>query len=612
MEEFEKEIKICFLDEASQSIADVEQCFLELENDPQDKENLNKIFRLAHNLKGSSKAVGFDQFGTFTHEFETFILKIKNGELPASKEVISLLLKANDFVSYMIDGLKAQLDAAFDIDALINEMKGFSTANSTQAEATISIEQVEEVLAENPVEESPIAGITESITSPSVEISFAQETVTNSVELVAPNSSSPTLTKSNHKETQEASKKGDQNNSKTVTDESIRVSLSKVEMLLNFVGEMVILQSVLREQLTEESSMLMRKTVHQMGKAGKEIQDLSMSLRMVPVKSTFQKMQRIVRDTANLLSKEVKIQLVGEDTELDKTVLERISDPLVHLVRNSVDHGIESSDVRVNRGKPASGTVILKSYHQSGKLVIEVTDDGGGLDADRLKKKAIEKKILKPDANLSEAEAFQLIFAPGFSTKEQVSEVSGRGVGMDVVRTNITELGGEIQIFSELGKGTTFKIVLPLTLAIIEAMVVRCGKEKFVMPLNHVFETLQPKPAMLQSSHNMGDILLLRGENLPLYRLADFFNLKSDTNATNMIAMVIRSGNKPFALLVDDILGQYQVVVKQMGRELQNYVGVSGSTILGDGRPCLILEPADLLKRKMTVHTPLYVGGVAA
>lgn len=394
---------------------------------------------------------------------------------------------------------------------------------------------------------------------------------------------------------------------KNGVDESIRVSLSKVEALINFVGEMVILQSVMHEQLSEQSSLLMRKTVHQMGKVGKEIQDLSMGLRMIPVKSTFQKMQRIVRDTAQLLGKDVGIQLVGEETELDKTVLEKINDPLVHLVRNSVDHGIEPASLRVQRGKPAKGQVVLKSYHQSGKLVIEVKDDGGGLNAEVLRKKAIEKGILKPGTELSEADAYQLIFAPGFSTKEQVSEVSGRGVGMDVVRTNIKELGGEIIIQSELSKGTTFKIILPLTLAIIDSMVVCYGKNRFVMPLNHVFETLNPKESMLQQTTNIGDILLLRGENLPLYRLGDFFGLKSQSNATDMIAMVIRTGDKPFAVLVDDILGQYQVVVKQLGRELQNMVGVSGSTILGDGRPCLIIEPTDLLKRKTIIHTPLKI-----
>lgn len=637
MDDFERELKIGFLEEASQAVSDVEQCFLALETDPNNTENLNKIFRLAHNLKGSSKAVGFDQFGAFTHEFETFILKIKNGVLPASPSVINLLLRSNDFILNMIEGLKENLDAQFNTEALLNELTNFQESDSEKP-ATSASETDDQVHADDTSSSLDLSSSEDEVTNwdlvqeinQNLEKSDSLKSLSSVIELVRdtsikemdiPQSSeSPIVSvvsqiSSISKESPNANATNSASSgsiAKATVDESIRVSLSKVEALLNFVGEMVILQSVLREQLTDQSPMLMRRTVHQMGKVGKEIQDLSMSLRMVPVKTTFQKMQRIVRDTAQVLGKDVGIQLVGEETEIDKTVLERINDPLVHLVRNSVDHGIESADQRLACGKPAKGQVILKSYHQSGKLVIEVTDDGGGLNAEKLKRKALEKGIIKPGVTLTEMESYQLIFAPGFSTKDQVSEVSGRGVGMDVVRTNIKELGGEIQIFSELGKGTTFRIDLPLTLAIIDAMVVCYGKDRFVMPLNHVFETLQPKQEMLQSTTNMGNVLLLRGENLPLYRLGDFFNLKSESSATNMIAMVVRTAAKPFALLVDDIIGQYQVVVKQLGKELQSFVGVSGSTILGDGRPCLILEPVDLIKRKQSLQTPLNNGGKAA
>lgn len=630
MEDFERELKVGFLDEAAQSVADVEQCFLSLETDPNNADNLNKIFRLAHNLKGSSKAVGFDQFGAFTHEFETFILKVKNGELPATPSVVNLLLRANDFVSHMIEGLKNNLEAQFGTEELLNELRNFEhvQASSHQNDSVESVmdspepqesadagtsddtnwELLREMNEKTLVPEAPPMFELPQADPPSVEAEAQSQPAPMAEPLPVASAApvAPPVVASNAPAGQSGGA------GKSVTDESIRVSLSKVETLINFVGEMVILQSVMREQLTEQSSMLMRKTVHQMGKVGKEIQDLSMGLRMVPVKSTFQKMQRIVRDTAQVLGKEVGIQLVGEETELDKTVLEKINDPLVHLVRNSVDHGIEAASLRQERGKPARGSVVLKSYHQSGKLIIEVIDDGGGLDAEKLKKKAIEKGVLKPGAQISEGEAYQLIFAPGFSTKDQVSEVSGRGVGMDVVRTNIKELGGEITIQSELGKGTTFRISLPLTLAIIDAMVLRYGKEKFVMPLGHVFETLQPRKEMLQETTNMGNVLLLRGENLPLYRLGDFFNIKSTTPANQMIAMVVRTAGKPFGILVDDILGQYQVVVKQLGPELQGFVGVSGSTILGDGRPCLILEPIDLIKRKLVLHTPLHLEGKAA
>lgn len=577
MDDFERELKVSFLDEASTAITDTEQCFLALEANPEDAENLNKIFRLAHNLKGSSKAVGFDEFGAFTHEFESFILKVKNGQLKASAKVVSLLLELNDHVLHMIEGLKKDLDAKFDSADLFARMTSFSEDDAAPAIEEPVVEEAQpEVQVEQHIETVAVAAETPAlhVVPAPIEVKPA-----------------PPVAKAAPTKAQNGA-----------IDESIRVSINKVEALLNFVGEMVILQSVLTEQATKSGSELLRKTVQQIGKVSKEIQDISMSLRMLPVKPTFQKMQRIVRDTAQALNKEVNLTLIGEETELDKTVLEKINDPLVHLIRNSVDHGIENKELRLSRGKPAKGQVRLCAYHSSGKLVIEVADDGGGLDPEKLKKKATEKGILRPGATLGDKEAFDLIFAPGFSTKEQVTDVSGRGVGMDVVRTNITELGGEISISSELGKGTTFKVVLPLTLAIIESMVVTYSDRRFVIPLGSVHETLQANDKQIQNTTGLGDILMLRGENMPLFRLGDFFAIKSNTPANQMIAMVFRTGPKPFALLVDDIIGQYQVVTKQLSPDLGVIKGVSASTILGDGKPALILEPQDLLQRKL-VHS---------
>lgn len=593
MDDFEKELKVGFLEEAVQLLADAEQCFLALESNPQNMDNLNKIFRVAHNLKGSSKAVGFDKMGALTHEFETFILKVKNGEMQPTPAVVSLLLRCNDFITQMVDGLRADLAAVFDIEPLLKELTSpveSPTENSvgspveSQVEAPPEAEQsapsmeMLESSTPEPMEETPVA-LAMTVVSETV----APAPVTAPVLAAAEPALTPTST------------------SKAASvDESIRVSLSKVEALLNSVGEMVILQSVLQEQLRFSESAILRKTQHQLGKVSKEIQDLSMSLRMVPIKPTFQKMQRIVRDTALALQKDVAIKVVGEETELDKTVLEKINDPLVHLIRNSVDHGIESGDVRATSGKPAQGLVTLSAFQKSGKLVLEVADDGGGLNAEKLKKKAIEKGLIKPGAVLSESDAYDLIFAPGFSTKEAVSDVSGRGVGMDVVKTNIQELSGEIHIRSAVGKGTTFQIVLPLTLAIIEGMTVVFGPDKYVLPFGHVHETLRPVKSDLQFNSSLGLTLMLRGENVPIFRLGDFFGKKSHLPVFQMIAIVIRSGPKPFALFVDDILGQTQVVVKPLGPEMKGFVGVGGSTILGDGKPALILEPLDLIKRKMS------------
>lgn len=624
MDDFELELKQGFLEEASQGIADVEQCFLDLELDPSNIETINKIFRLAHNLKGSSRAVGFDHMGEFTHAFESFILKIKNQEMLVSPSVINMLLKANDHLKLMVDEYTQNLNAQIDSSSLIADLFNFSPEAIDNPNA-LDPEDTHDAL-ETPIQEG------------SFEISMSSEAdhqskETNTIEQSKPatdpieNSQAKELVElpsvESNSISQEATKKLDAAAENTppekaaiagnngppvaVQDQSIRVSLSKVEQLINFVGEMVILQSVLKEQLAHIDSALIRRSVGQLGKVGKEIQDISMGLRMVPVKPTFQKMQRIVRDTAKALGKDIVIDLIGEDTELDKTVLERITDPLVHLVRNAADHGVETPELRKQSGKPEKGNIRLSAFHKSGRLIIEIQDDGAGLNAERLRQKAIEKKIIKLDQKMSEPECYQLIFAPGFSTKDQVTDISGRGVGMDVVRTNISDIGGEISIDSSLGRGTTFTISLPLTLAIIDAMIVSYSNQRFVIPVNHVYETVRLEQKVVTQTTELGDILTLRDEPMPVFRLGDFFGLTvTPGKSTDLIAMVNRSSSKPFALVVDDILGQSQVVIKQLTPELSTIKGVSGVTILGDGRPAFIVEPTEIIKRKLNKNKPLF------
>jgi two-component system chemotaxis sensor kinase CheA len=628
MDDFEKELKVGFLEEASQLLSDAEQCFLVLESNPGDIPTLDKIFRIAHNLKGSSKAVGFDDIGVFTHRWESYLLKLKNGETEVNGAVISLLLLCNDHVRMMVDALRLDLEARTDSTELLAQLDSMISGSAQLESATqASVPAAEESspafdTIENLLSESTDADLTDEIhggfegepppskeelellklvndslddlPNPALEVTKEEESLvipdpepTNQVvqqmpapvlELKRPDAPKPVAA--------------------VPQDESIRVSLSRLEKLINSVGELVILQTVLREQSMSGGSHLLRKTIHQMGKVTKEVQDISMSLRMVPLRQTFQKMQRIVRDTSNMLDKRVALSTQGDDTELDKTVLENISDPLVHLIRNACDHGIERPEARVKAGKSEIGNVILNAYHQSGKLVIEVKDDGGGIDGDRLVQKAIEKGILKPNAKLSREDAIHLIFHPGFSTKAQVTEVSGRGVGMDVVKTNIEALQGEVLVETELGKGTTFKVILPLTLAIIDGMVVKNGKSRFVVPLSHVHETLRPTGNDIHVSTGMGEMLLLRGENLPLFRLSRLLGQKKaeESAAREQIAMVIRYASRPFAVMVDDILGQQQVVIKEVGPEIRSLRWMSGSAILGDGKPAIILEMNELVK----------------
>jgi len=568
MDDFEKELKVGFLEEASQLLADTEQCFLVLESDPSNAETINKIFRLAHSLKGSAKAVGFDDLGSFTHEFESLLLKIKNGEMFITTEIVSLLLRCNDHTGYILGELKADMNARVDSQALMAEIGSYIRGEIPQT----------------PVELPAQFGVFEEakdIVLQSLALPLAQTTSTPA--------STPTPTPTTTSTPTPAS-------TPASTDESIRVSLGRLETLLNFVGEMVILQTVMREQLSNSDNHLLRKTCHQLGKVTKEVQDLSMSLRMVPVRQTFQKMQRIVRDTATLLNKKVNLVLEGEDTELDKTVLEKLGDPLVHMIRNAVDHGIENPEQRLAKGKSEVGTVRLSASHQSGKLVIEIRDDGGGIDGQRLLRKAIEKGILKPGTQMTERDSVNLIFAAGFSTKEQVTEVSGRGVGMDVVKSNIDAIKGEVFVETVLGQGSIFKIILPLTLAIIDGMVVSIGEERYVIPLAHVHESYKPLLKDVQQNVGLGETLLLRGENLPLFKLSHLLGRKKgNAQSTDGIAIVVRTQNKAFSVVVDDIIGSQQVVIKKLGSEMSNIKGFSGSAILGDGRPSLILELNELI-----------------
>jgi two-component system chemotaxis sensor kinase CheA len=557
LDDFDKEIKVGFLDEAEQALVDAEKNFLELESNSTDLEPVDRIFRLAHNLKGGSRAVGFDQMGLFTHEFESLLLKIKKKELAVTSAAVSLLLRCTDHLRAWISELRKDLGAQFDSQELLAQIQ---RAKNLQAEV---IQQ--EIRSENKKSETE-----------------------NSVGIIAEAVEAIPVQKTKKSQTVQSS-----------ADESIRVPISKLEKLINFVGEMVIIQSVLREQSNHQMDLGIKNSVRQMNKVSKEIQDLSMGLRMLPIKPTFQKMQRIVRDTAQALGKNIELILVGEETELDKTILEKIGDPLVHLIRNSVDHGVELPEKRIAAGKKPQGRVTLSAQQESGRLHIKVEDDGGGIHPDKIRAKAIEKGLIKESTILSDEEVIQLIFAPGFSTKELVTDVSGRGVGMDVVKTNIQELSGDISIENKVHQGTCFNIYLPLTLAIIEGMVVEASKQRFVIPLEVVAETIKLTPDKLLTTSAGGDFFLLRNEQMPIFRLNALLGSREASLHPNSIVLVVRDLNQTFAILVDDILGQFQIVTKPLSQDLEHIPGVNGTTILGDGKPALILDPIEMVKRDL-------------
>ena len=614
MDELEVELKTCFLDEAAQLLEEIEQSFLTLESDPQNASVLEKIFRLAHNLKGSSKAVGFNELGMFTHEFESYMLKLKRGELPVTPDSVSLLLACNDHIQKWIAAFRTDLSATVDSTALLERIQNASLApTSAQApadatalsEATPVQADLEPILADEFADMKAAVAELEQLVPMQVDSAERQTPASTAEVPIAPVSThSPPIQPQSLAQAPQTPSLSQAPEAKAPTaaaptDESIRVSLKRVESLVNTIGELVVLQGVLREQSLHQDLSLLRKTIHQLGKITKEAQDVSMSLRMVPMKPLFQKLQRIVRDTSGALSKKVRYVTEGDESELDKTVLEQLGDPLVHLVRNALDHGIEGPEARMASGKSAEGTLTLRAFHQSGRFVIEIQDDGAGINPDRLMKKAQEKGILKPGATLSKDEAIRLIFHPGFSTKTEVTEVSGRGVGMDVVRTNIEALQGDISIETEVGRGTRFTIKLPLTLAIVDGMVVTSGEQRYIIPLSHVRESVRTSDHPIQKSTSLGEVLLVRGENLPLYRLNKLLGNKRKTQEdSERIAGIIESSIGCFAAAVDDVLSQQQIVIKKLGAEMNKVKGYSGSAILGDGKPALILELSDFVQTR--------------
>lgn len=550
MENFaeDSEFKKCFLDEALELLRSTEQCFLSLEKQPNNNENLNTIFRLAHNLKGSSCAVGFQDLAEFTHKLESLLVELKEDRIQVSGSVVDLLLRSNDYLLDVIEKLQVNYEVEYKnpelLEELIEIIKNDDEAKSQIRESNSS---------------SSVVGLT-------VDAAPAQS------------------------------------GNIDVKEDNIRVSLTRINDLINNAGELVIYQSVLQQQfLTPGISIppMMRATLAAMKKIIQNSRDLSMGLRMLPIKQTFKKMQRIVRDTSKALEKEVELHLSGEETEVDKTVLEKIGDPLVHLIRNAVDHGLESNETRIAAGKSKKGNVYLSAFHRAGHIVIEIRDDGKGLDAEKLIQIAKSKGIIPAGLQLSKEQAYQLIFAPGFSTKAEVTDISGRGVGMDVVKTNISNLQGQIEIETELEKGSCFRILLPLTLAIVDGIVIRLDKEKYIIPLSQVNEFFKPKPSDLNYICERTEILTIRDETLPTFRLEQLLKTKSSSkrNAADLTALVTRDSSiGSFAIFVDEVIAQQQIVIKPLGEELKGRCGLMGSAILGDGKPALILDLLEMIK----------------
>jgi two-component system chemotaxis sensor kinase CheA len=382
---------------------------------------------------------------------------------------------------------------------------------------------------------------------------------------------------------------------------SIRVSIEKIDELLNSVGELVITQSVLSQlaaPLEGHDAEEFRNALGQLERHMRSLQESVMRVRMLPISVVFNRFPRLVRDLGQRLGKKIELRLTGEGTELDKTVLEKIGDPLVHLVRNAIDHGIESPEARLAAGKSAHGVIELSAYHKGGNVVVEVRDDGGGLKREKILAKARERGLVGADEELSEERVFNLIFAPGFSTADVVSDVSGRGVGMDVVKRNILELGGHVQIHSTAGKGSMVRIRLPLTLAILDGQLARVGSEVYVVPIVSIVETIQVRQEQVSSIAARAEVFRLRDDYLPIVRLYDLFGVEPQyTELLDGLLMIVEADGKRIGLFVDELMSQQQVVIKSLETNFRPVTGLAGATMLGDGRVALILDIPGVIAR---------------
>ncbi|HFT7170041.1 TPA: chemotaxis protein CheA [Enterobacter hormaechei] len=644
-----------FFDEADELLADMEQHLLDLVPEAPDSEQLNAIFRAAHSIKGGAGTFGFTILQETTHLMENLLDEARRGEMQLNTDIINLFLETKDIMQEQLDAYKssAEPDAA-SFEYICNALRQLALEAKGEASAPVvpaaklsvvdaaarpdsapdapagKLRVVLSRLKENEVnlleeelgnlatlsnvvkgKDSLAATLDGGIGQDDIvavlcfvieadQIAF--ETEAAAVEVPAPAEIAPAVVaaspalKAVPKETA-APARGEKPAARSSESTSIRVAVEKVDQLINLVGELVITQSMLAQRSNELDPVTHGDLITSMGQLQRNARDLQesvMSIRMMPMEYVFSRFPRLVRDLASKLNKQIELTLMGSSTELDKSLIERIIDPLTHLVRNSLDHGIELPENRVAAGKSPVGNLVLSAEHQGGNICIEVTDDGAGLNRERILAKAISQGMAVNE-NMTDEEVGMLIFAPGFSTAEQVTDVSGCGVGMDVVKRNIQEMGGHVEIQSKQGAGTTIRILLPLTLAILDGMSVKVADEVFILPLNAVMESLQPREEDLHPLAGGERVLEVRGEYLPLVELWKVFEVDgAKTEATQGIVVILQSAGRRYALLVDQLIGQHQVVVKNLESNYRKVPGISAATILGDGSVALIVDVSAL------------------
>ncbi len=687
--------------EAEEHLQAIEEAILDIEDNPDDKDGLNRLFRAVHTIKGSGSMFGFDDIAAFAHHVETVLDHVREGRIPVTRQLIDLILMARDRIKVMLDASEddsgPNIDTSTEADAkiiaalqkllpepvdeisntdadatpqlpdhdeaqndetvfhirfnphadimaygmdptlLLNELRDLGECHVVAH--TDAIPALDELEAEKccfswdihlkthadinavkdvfifvedksliSIQETPdtffqsdevrLSPLSSDVDKSDAILQKPDEALDNRHKIGELLVASGTLSQEELDSALNEQKFLHKRKPTTIAD-SIRVSSAKLDKLVNLVGELVITQARLTQIAGASDAGTPDKTdladpVEMLELLTNELRDCALDMRMMPIGTIFGKFRRMIRDLATELGKEVELITEGAETELDKTIIERLSDPLLHLIRNSIDHGIDAPEEREKSGKPRKGTIRLSAAHLGTKVVITISDDGVGLDAGLIRDKAIAKGLIASDADLSQDEIYALIFAPGFSTAPRVTRVSGRGVGMDVVKREINTLGGEIRLISEKGEGTTIRLAMPLTLAIVEGLLVGVGDRQFVFPLEQVESCAELNPENLASTHGR-DMIRVADELLPFIRLRDIFGITGDPRAIEQIA-VVQAEHYRASVIVDEVLCNVQTVIKPLDRIYQHAEGISGATIMGDGAVSLIIDVPGLIR----------------
>ena len=586
-----------FFDEAHEHLESIEEQAMALGSGADDVETLNSIFRAAHSIKGGSGTFGFTQLTDATHEMETLFDGLRKGKGRADATTVRLLLDACDIFKAHLARLKAG-DKGSDpaMDGVRAQLIGYRATGAGAAPVATAKSKAKGKAAApaKPTEESFFDSAPEPKAGPAPE-SLNRGTAYG---LFEEKDATPAASEKFGFFEREAADASTEPNRRKGDSSSIRVSVEKIDRIVNLVGELVIAQAML-QQSAAHSQAGDERLAHSLATLDRNTRDLQqavMSIRMMPMEFVFSRFPRLVYDVSTKLGKKVNLRTQGRETELDKELIELLVDPLTHVVRNAIDHGIESPEERRAAGKPEMGTVGMRATHRGGSVIIEITDDGRGLDRDRIIAKARELGMLA-DESMSDQDAWGLVFEAGFSTAKEVTSLSGRGVGMDVVRRNIASLGGSVSISTVKGEGTVITIQVPLTLAVLDGMIVSVGGEQYIIPLEFVAEAFKPGPDDIRTIVNQASLVAVRGEQLPIVRLEDVVKLPaSDAARPEPLCLVVEVDNRRAALLVDSLVGQQQLVVKSLDTNLHSVPGVAGATILGDGRVALILDVATVTR----------------